>query len=194
MLQDKSLQGMRVAILATDGVEDSELREPRKALEKAGAETTLFAPKQGSIQSFKHHDKADKFKVDMTLAEADASQFDAVLLPGGALNADTLRVQPRAQEFVREMDRQGKPVAVICHGPWLLISAGCVQGRTMTSYHTIHDDISNAGANWQDQEVVRDRNWVSSRQPSDIPAFNREMIQLFAEKREAMQERTRRAA
>jgi protease I len=193
-VKDSPLQGMRVAILATDGVEDSELREPRNALQEAGAETKLFAPKEGSIQSFKHHDKADTFHVDMTLAQADASQFDAVLLPGGALNADTLRVQPRAQEFVREMDRQGKPLAVICHAPWLLVSAGCVQGRTMTSYHTIQDDIRNAGASWKDEEFVRDRNWVSSRQPSDIPVFNREMIRLFAEKRALAVERTRRAA
>ena len=194
MAESKSLQGIRVAILATDGVEDSELREPRKALEEAGAQTTLFAPKEGKIQSFKHHDKADQFEVDKSLAQADASEFDAVLLPGGALNADTLRVQPQAQEFVRQMDRQGKPIAVICHAPWLLISAGCVRGRSLTSYHTIQDDVRNAGGNWQDEEVVRDRNWVSSRQPSDIPAFNREMIHLFSEKRQAMQERTRRAA
>ncbi len=194
MAESKSLQGIRVAILATDGVEDAELREPREALAQAGAETILFAPKEGKIQSFKHHDEADQFDVDNTLAQADASQFDAVLLPGGALNADTLRMQPRAQEFVREMDRQGKPIAVICHAPWLLISAGCVRGRSLTSYHTIQDDIRNAGGNWQDEEVVRDRNWVSSRQPSDIPAFNREMIQLLSEKRRGMEEKTRRAA
>jgi deglycase len=193
-VKDLPLQGMRVAILATDGVDDSELREPRKALREAGAETMLFAPKEGSIQSFKHHDKADTFNVDMTLAQADPSQFDGVLLPGGALNADTLRVQPRAQEFVREMDRQGKPIAVICHAPWLLVSAGCVRGRTMTSYHTIQDDIRNAGASWKDEEFVRDRNWVSSRQPSDIPVFNREMIHLFSEKRASAVERTGRAA
>ena len=193
-MKDLPLQGMRVAILATDGVEDSELREPRKALQEMGAETKLFAPKEGSIQSFKHHEKADMFKVDMTLAQADPSQFDAVLLPGGALNADTLRVQPRAQEFVREMDRQGKPIAVICHAPWVLVSAGCVRGRIITSYHTIQDDIRNAGASWKDEEFVRDRNWVSSRQPSDIPVFNREMIQLFAEKRASSAERTGRAA
>lgn len=193
-MQSKVLEGMRVAVLAADGVEDAELREPRKALEGAGATTTLFAPKEGTIQSFKHHDKADTFKVDRSLSQAEPAQFDAVLLPGGALNADTLRVQPRAQEFVREMDRQGKPIAVICHAPWLLISAGCVRGRTMTSYHTIQDDVRNAGGNWQDQEIVRDRNWVSSRQPSDIPAFNREMIQLFSEKMKSSQERARRAA
>jgi|SRR5437763_836299 len=191
---EKNLQGMRVAILATDGVEDAELREPRTALEQAGAEITLFAPKQGEIQSFKHHDKADRFKVDRTLNEADPEEFDAVLLPGGALNADTLRVQPRAQEFVRDMDRNQKPIAVICHAPWLLVSAGCVRGRTLTTYHTIQDDIRNAGGKWEDQEVVHDGNWVSSRQPSDIPAFNREMIRLFAEKRQSTSDKTKRAA
>ena len=192
-MDQQALQGIRVAILATDGVEDAELRQPRAALEEAGARTVLFAPKQGSIQSFKHHDKAEKITVDKTLSEANPEQFDAVLLPGGALNADTLRVQPRAQEFVREMDRQGKPIAVICHAPWLLVSANCVRGRTMTSYHTIQDDLRNAGANWRDEEVVRDGNWVSSRQPSDIPAFNRTMIELFAEKRRAA-DKTRNAA
>ena len=192
-METNTLHGIRVAILAMDGVEDAELRQPRKALETAGAHTTLFAPKEGEIQSFKHHDKADKFKVDQTLAKADPEKFDAVLLPGGALNADTLRVQPHAQEFVREMDRQGKPIAVICHAPWLLISAELVRGRTMTSYHTIQDDVRNAGAHWQDEEVVRDRNWVSSRQPSDIPAFNRAMIDLFSEKRKSSTENTSRA-
>jgi protease I len=193
-MMEKSLQGMRVAILATDGVEDIELREPRQALEQAGAKVTLFAPKSGSIQSFKHFDKADSYKVDSTLDNADPSQFDAVLLPGGALNADTLRVHPRAQEFVRTIDREGKPIAVICHGPWLLVSAGCVRGRTITSYHTIQDDVRNAGANWHDEEVVRDRNWVSSRQPSDIPKFNKAMIDLFSEKRSAASEKGRKVA
>lgn len=193
-MDQQVLQGIRVAILATDGVEDAELREPRAALDEAGARTVLFAPKQGSIQSFKHHDKAEKITVDKTLSEANPEQFDAVLLPGGALNADTLRVQPGAQEFVREMDRQGKPIAVICHAPWLLISADCVRGRTMTSYHTIQDDLRNAGANWRDEEVVRDGNWVSSRQPADIPAFNRTMIELFAEKRRTAADKTRNAA
>ena len=182
MPENASLDGLRVAILATDGVEDAELRQPREALDKAGAKTILIAPKEGSIQSFKHFDKADEFRVDALLGDVDPRQFDAVLLPGGALNADTLRVQSRAQEFVREVDRQGKPIAVICHAPWLLISAGLVKGRTMTSYHTIQDDVRNAGGKWQDEEVVRDRNWVSSRQPSDIPAFNQGMIELFSEK------------
>ena len=182
MPENASLDGLRVAILATEGVEDAELRQPREALDKAGAKTILIAPKEGSIQSFKHFDKADEFRVDALLGDVDPRQFDAVLLPGGALNADTLRVQSRAQEFVREVDRQGKPIAVICHAPWLLISAGLVKGRTMTSYHSIQDDVRNAGGKWQDEEVVRDRNWVSSRQPSDIPAFNQAMIELFSEK------------
>jgi len=194
MADNKNLQGMRVAILATDGVEHVELREPRKALDAAGATTTLFAPKAGKIISMNHMDKADNFDVGSTLEQADASEFDAVLLPGGALNADTLRVHPRAQQFVRDMDEAGKPLAVICHAPWLLVSAGLVRGRTLTGYHTIQDDIRNAGGKWQDAEVVRDKNWVTSRQPSDLPAFNRVLIELFAEHRETMAERTRRVA
>ena len=193
MAAQGALHGLRVAILATDGVEDSELKEPRRALDEAGATTTLIAPKAGKIQSFDHFDKKEQYEVQTSLADSDPKQFDAVLLPGGALNADTLRVQPRAQEFVREMDRVGKPIAVICHGPWLLVSAELVRGRTLTGYHTIQDDLRNAGANWQDQEVVRDRNWVSSRQPSDIPAFNREMLRLFSETGKSS-EQTRSAA
>jgi len=123
--------------------------------------------------------------VDMTLEQAKPQDFDAVLLPGGALNADALRVNKKAQEFVRAIDEQGKPIAVICHGPWLLVSAGLVRGRRLTSYHTIQDDIRNAGGIWEDREVIRDGNWVSSRQPGDIPAFNGEMIKLFAEGRGA---------
>jgi protease I len=180
-MADRSLEGMRVAILATDDFEQVELTEPRKALDKAGARTTLIAPKSGKIQGMNHDEKADPFEVDMTLADANPEEFDAVLLPGGALNADALRVQNEAQEFVRYMDDSGKPIAVICHGPWLLVSAGLVDGRTLTSYHTIQDDIRNAGGQWLDKEVVRDQNWVSSRQPSDVPAFNREMIKLFLE-------------
>jgi protease I len=194
MVENGPLKGMLVAILATDGVEDSELRETRAALDQAGAITTLFAPKEGQIHSMKHHDKVGQFDVDKTLEKADPAQFDAVLVPGGALNVDDLRVQPRAQQFVREMDRQGQPIAVICHAPWLLISAGVIRGRTLTSYHTIEDDIHNAGGNWQDEEVVRDKNWVSSRQPSDIPAFNRAMIELFVERHRMAAERGRRVA
>lgn len=194
MAEKNKLAGLRVAILATDGVEDAELKEPREALDKAGAETTLIAPKAGQIYSMKHHDKAAKYDVDVSLDEADPEQFDGVLLPGGALNADTIRVHPRAQQFVRRMDASGSPIAVICHAPWLLISAELVRGRTVTSYHTIQDDLRNAGGKWQDEEVVRDKNWVSSRQPSDIPAFNEAMIGLFLEARRVAQERARRVA
>lgn len=178
-----TLDGIRVAILATDDFEQSELTEPRKTLDEAGATTSVIAPHSGQIQGFKHDEKADKIRVDITLDEARPEEFDAVLLPGGALNADALRVNKKAQEFVRRIDQSGKPIAVICHGPWLLVSAGLVRGRRITSYHTIQDDLRNAGAHWEDHEVVRDRNWVSSRQPSDIPAFNREMISLFREAR-----------
>jgi protease I len=180
-MPEKNLDGMRIAILLTDGFEQVEMTEPRKALEEAGAKTFLISPNPDKVQGFNHDAKADSFTVDVPLASANPSEFDAVLLPGGALNADALRVVPKAQEFVRTLDRSGKPIAVICHGPWLLVSARLTRGRTMTSYHTIQDDIRNAGANWVDQEVCRDRNWVCSRQPSDIPAFNREMIKLFAE-------------
>jgi protease I len=130
----------------------------------------------------KHDEKSEKFAVDATLDAADPNDFDAVLLPGGALNADSLRVEEAAQAFIGTVDEAGKPIAVICHAPWLLVSAGLVDGRKLTSYHTIQDDIRNAGGDWSDSEVVRDENWVSSRQPSDIPAFNREMIKLFAER------------
>ena len=177
------IKGLRVAILAGDGVEEAELTEPRKALDDAGAKTTLISVKPGKIQAMKHDEKSKQYDVDATLADADAEEFDAVLLPGGALNADALRAVDEAQDFVREIDGAAKPIAVICHAPWLLISAELVKGRTLTSYHTIQDDVRNAGAEWVDKEVVRDKNWVSSRQPSDIPAFNREMISLFSERR-----------
>jgi protease I len=184
-MAESNIKGMHVAILATDGFEQAELTEPKKALEEAGAITTILAPQGGDIQGMRHHDKSEKIVVDQTLDEADPGRFDAVLLPGGALNADALRVIKKAQEFIQGMDQQHKPVAVICHGPWLLVSSGLVQGRTLTSYHTIQDDIRNAGGTWEDREVIRDRNWVSSRKPQDIPAFNRAMIELFAEYQKA---------
>jgi protease I len=177
------LQGMRVAILATDDFEQSELTEPKRALEEAGATAVIVSPKSGEIQGMKHDEKADRFAIDQSLTEADAGQFDAAVLPGGALNADALRVVPEAKTFITTMDQAGKPIAVICHGAWLLVSAGLVSGRKMTSYHTIQDDLRNAGAEWRDVEVLRDRNWVSSRRPADLPAFNREMLSLFAEHR-----------
>jgi protease I len=176
----QKLDGLRVAILVTDDFEQVEMTEPRKALEQAGAQVTLIAPKPGQVTGMNHDVKADKFQVDQTLDQARPDDYDAVMLPGGALNADNLRVEAKAQEFVRQMDQAGKPFAVICHAPWLLVSAGLVRGRTLTSYHTIQDDIRNAGGTWQDREVVRDRNWVTSRSPKDLPAFNPAMIDLFA--------------
>lgn len=179
--QSGELNGLRVAILATDGFEEAELVEPRKALDEAGAKTSVIAPRRGKIQGMKHDVKAGSVEVDLTFAEADADQFDAVLLPGGALNADALRMVEPARAFVRKIDSHRKPIAVICHGPWLLVSSGLTFERTLTSYFTIQDDIRNAGGIWVDQEAVQDRNWISSRKPDDIPAFNRKIISVFGE-------------
>lgn len=175
------LKGKRVAILVTDGFEQIEMTSPREALEKAGAKCLLISPKGGEVQAFKHLDKADRFKADLELSKANASDFDAVLLPGGVINSDALRIEKKAQQFVQEIDRAGKPVMVICHGPWLLISAGLVKGRMLTSWPTLQDDLRNAGANWVDKECSRDRNWVSSRKPDDLPAFNREIVKAIEE-------------
>ncbi len=179
MAQD--LNGRRVAIICTDGFEQIEMTSPREALEKAGAKCVLVSPKDGDVQGFKHHDKADKFKVDLALSNADAADFDAVLLPGGVINGDALRIEKKAQQFVQEMDRAGKPILVICHGPWLLVSAGLVGGKRMTSWPTLQDDIRNAGGNWTDEKCVRDQNWVSSRKPDDLPAFNAEIVKAVSE-------------
>lgn len=189
-MAEKKLDNYRVAIIATDLFEEAELVEPRKALQEAGAQTEVIAPHSGEIQAVQHDKKTQKVKVDMTLDDAKAEDFDAVLIPGGAMNADALRIDKKAQEFAQKIDKAGKPVAVICHGPWLLISADLVSGHHMTSYKTIADDLKNAGANWVDDACVRDRNWVSSRQPSDIPQFNKNMIELFSEH----QRRIRKAA
>jgi len=189
-MPEKQLSGIKVAVLATDGVEQVELLEPKKALDEAGAEVHVIAPKPGKIQGFKHLDKGDQIVVDVALDQANPNDYDAVLLPGGVINADAIRIEKKAQDFVRMIDRAGKPVAVICHGPWLLVSAGLTLGRVLTSWPTLQDDIRNSGAKWEDREVLRDTNWVSSRKPADIPAFNREMINLFAE----VKQRVRRAA
>ena len=175
------IKGRRVAILATDGFEQIELTSPREALEKAGATCVVISPKDGEIQGFKHHDKGEKVKVDLSLSKADPSQFDAVLLPGGVINGDALRIEKKAQQFVQEIERAGKPIFVICHGPWLLVSSGLVKGRHMTSWPTLQDDIRNAGGNWDDQKCIRDRNWVSSRKPDDLPAFNDEIVKGLSE-------------
>lgn len=178
----KDLNGMRVAIVLDTDFEQVEMVEPRKALEDAGARCVLVSPRQ-EVTGMKHDEKKDTFQVDVSLDNAKAEEFDAVLLPGGAMNADSLRVNKKAQEFVKAIDAAGKPMAVICHAPWLLVSAGLAKGRHLTSYHTIQDDMRNAGAKWEDREVIVDRNLVTSRQPSDIPAFNREMIALFEQAR-----------
>jgi protease I len=179
------LKNLRVAILATDGVEEPELTEPRKALDQAGARTELLSPKQGQIQAFRHHDKGITIPVDGSIDQANPDDYDAVLLPGGALNADAMRMVPKVKQFLQAMQKAGKPVAVICHAPWELVSAGLVEGRTLTSWPSVQDDIRNAGGNWVDREVVVDGNWVSSRKPDDIPAFNREMTKLFASRKHA---------
>jgi len=177
----QELKGRRVAILVTDGFEQIEMTSPREALENAGAKCVLISNKEGEVQGFEYHDKQDRFKVELSLAKADPNDFDAVLLPGGVINADALRMEKKAQQFVQEMDRAGKPLMVICHGGWLLVSAGLVKGRTITTWPTLQDDIRNAGGMWQDREVIRDRNWVSSRKPDDLPAFNRESVRLLNE-------------
>jgi protease I len=189
-----TLAGKKVAILVADGFEQVEMTEPRRALEDAGARTSLISPAQGHVQGWKHFDKADRFRVDVKLDDAGAQDFDALLLPGGVANPDQLRIQPKAVAFVREFFDAGKPVAAICHGLWPLIDAGVVRGRTVTSWPSLKADLSNAGAQWVDQEVATDNGLVTSRKPDDIPAFNRKMIEEFAEGRHASAARTQAAA
>src|SRR5438552_10145407 len=175
------LTDFRVAVLATDGFEETELTEPVKALRDAGARVTILSLEPGQIQAVRHDlDKTVKVKVDGTIRDASAEEFDAVHLPGGTVNADSMRMVPEVQAFLREMQDAGKPLAAICHAPWELVSAGLVCGRKLTSYHTLQDDIRNAGGNWVDREVVEDGNWVTSRQPDDLPAFIRTMLKLFS--------------
>ena len=175
------LTDFRVAVLATDGVEETELTEPVKALRDAGAHVTILSLRPGQIQGVRHDlDKTVKVKVDRTIGDVRAEEFDAVHLPGGTVNADSLRMVPEVQAFLRAMQDAGKPIAAICHAPWELVSAGLVRGRTLTSYHTIQDDVRNAGGTWVDREVVADANWITSRQPADLPAFNRAMLTLFS--------------
>lgn len=176
------LEGFRVAILATDYVQENELLEPRKALEQAGATTVLIAPHGGEIKAVQHGDKVTQsVKVDQTLTDADPQQFDALLLPGGSKNAAALRTETLALDFVRHINQMHRPIAVICHGGQLMISAHLVKGRHMTSFPAIHEEFEKAGAFWTDKEVVRDGNILSSRQPSDIPRFNDEMVKMFTD-------------
>jgi protease I len=180
-MADKPLQGKKVAIIAADMVEQVELVEPRKALEEAGATTELISIKPGEIQGFNHFDPADKLKVDKTIDEADASDYDALMIPGGVGNPDQLRMDENVVSFVQEFFNSGKPIAAICHAPWVLVEAGIVRGRKLTSWPSLQTDIRNAGGNWVDQEVVVDQGLVTSRKPDDIPAFNKKMIEEFAE-------------
>ena len=175
------LTGKRVAILATDGVEQVELTEPRKALDAAGAKTTLVSPKSGKIKGWQHDHWGEELKVDLALESANADTFDALLLPGGVMNPDQLRMNKQAVQFVRSFFDAGKPVAAICHAPWMLVEADVVSGRSVTSWPSLQTDLLNAGADWLDREVVTDQGLVTSRKPDDIPAFNRQMIEVFAE-------------
>lgn len=170
------LHGLRVAVLATDDFEDSELAEPVKALREAGATADIISPKTGSITG----KKGTQVSVDRAITEVKPEEYGAVLLPGGTGNADKMRMNPDVQAFIKGMNAKGAPFGAICHAPWELISAGLARGRTMTSYYTLQDDVKNAGATWVDEEVVVDGNLVTSRNPGDIPAFNREVLKLFA--------------
>lgn len=180
-----TLSGMKVAILAAEGFEQAELTQPRKALQDAGAQALVVSPAKGEVQGWKHFDKGERVKVDVPLEQADAADFDALMLPGGVANPDQLRTMPQAVQFVRAFFEAGKPVAAICHGPWTLIEAGVVRGRTLTSWPSLQTDLINAGAMWVDQEVCVDHGLVSSRKPDDIPAFNQKMIAEFAGGRRA---------
>jgi protease I len=173
------LKGRRIAILVTDGFEQVEMTEPRKALEEAGAEVDLISPLP-KVKGWQSTHWGDEFEIDLPLTKSTASAYDALMLPGGVMNADKVRAIPEAREFVRAFFEEDKPVAAICHAPWILIDAGVAEGKKMTSWHSLETDLRNAGVDWTDQEVVVDRGLVTSRKPDDLPAFNREMIKLFA--------------
>jgi len=176
------LQGKKIAFLtANEGVEQIELTEPLKAVREAGAEAELLAPEAGRVQAFNHLDKGDAFDADRAVGDADASEYDGLVLPGGVANPDQLRTKPEALEFVRSFFEAGKPVGVICHGPWTLIDAGVVEGRTLTSWPSLETDLRNAGANWVDEEVHVDQGLVTSRKPDDLEAFNAKIVEELAE-------------
>jgi len=181
----KRLEGVRVAILAMDGFEQLELTRPRAALEKHGAETEVISLRPGSIRGVHSLIQGDSVKVDRTIFTAKPDDYDALLIPGGLVSPDLLRQSKRVRKFVRRFDEDGKPMAIICHGPWLLISAGLVEGRRLTSWPGIRDDVENAGGIWENRSVVRDDNWISSRGPHDLLQFNREMVKHFSPRHEA---------
>lgn len=178
-----TLQGKTIAILATDGFEQSELMKPREALDQAGARTQVVSPKDDKIKGWDMKDWGKEVSVDVPLKSAKASDYDALLLPGGVQNPDQLRMIPEAVEFVKHFVDEGKPIAAICHGPWMLVEADAVRGRTVTSWPSLKTDIENAGGNWVDEQVILSNGVVTSRKPDDIPAFNREMIELFSQER-----------
>ena len=179
----KKLEGKRIAFLATDMVEQVELTEPWKAVRDEGAKVELVSLEEGKIQGFNHYDKADKFKVDRTVEEARADDYDALVIPGGVGNPDTMRTNENAVKLVRDFFEQGKPVGVICRGPWMLVEAGVVRGRKVTSWPSLQTDIRNAGGEWVDKEVVVDQGLVTSRKPDDLPAFNEKIVEEFCEGR-----------
>jgi len=181
MKQAGSLEGKKVAILVTDGFEQIELTGPRDALRQAGAQTRVVSPRSGKVKAWNTKDWGEEFAVDDDVHSVDAADFDALLLPGGVMNPDHLRTNRSATRFVKSFFDAGKPVAAICHGPWTLIDAGVVKGRRVTSWPSLQSDLRNAGAEWVDEEVVVDQGLVSSRKPDDLPAFNRKMIEEFAE-------------
>ena len=182
------LKGKRIAFLtANEGVEEVELTEPRKAVEAAGAKTELLAPESGDVQAFNHLDKAETYAASRAVGEAKAEEFDGLVLPGGVANPDNLRTHPEAVAFVREFFSAGKPVGVICHGPWTLIEADVVKGRRLTSWPSLETDLRNAGADWVDEEVVVDQGLVTSRKPDDLEAFNAKIVEEFEEGKHAAQ-------
>jgi protease I len=187
------LQGKRVAFLATDMVEQVELTEPWKAVKDAGGTPELVSLKEGEIQGFDHYEKANTFKVDRTIEEARAEDYDALVIPGGVGNPDTMRMDENAVQLVRDFFEQGKPVGVICHGPWMLVEAGVVRGRKVTSWPSLQTDIRNAGGDWVDHEVVVDDGLVTSRRPDDLPAFNEKIVEEFCEGRHEQQAASVRA-
>lgn len=188
------LEGQRVAILVANGFEQVELTSPREALEDAGAETVIVSPVDDTVRGWDHTEWGDDFGVELSLDEADPDDFDALCLPGGVMNPDNMRRDESVQRFVRSFFESGKPVGVICHGAWTLIDAGVVEGRRLTSYHTIQQDLKNAGADWVDEEVVVDQGLVSSRNPDDLPAFNEKLIEEIGEGKHAEQREKTMAA
>jgi protease I len=189
-----NLRGKTVAILATDGFEQSELMKPKKALEEAGARTQVVSPSGKKIKGWDKKNWGEEVPVDVTLESADPSQYDALLLPGGVMNPDQLRMNPSAVRFVKHFFEHAKPVAAICHGPWMLVEAGAVRGRTITSWPSLKTDIRNAGGIWVDEQVVLSNAVVTSRKPDDIPAFNQQMIDLFSKSANANGKSERKAA